>query len=491
MVNEEACNKASPSKEAVFVEMNHRTGVHFIGIGGVGMSGLARICVENGLYVSGSDLSGNEQTKALEALGAKIHTGHAPEAITDEVGRVVVSTAIDHRNVEILEARRRNIPIIHRSDLLAELFLDARISLAVSGCHGKTTVTSMVSTILVETGQDPTCVVGGNVSALGGNSRFGHSGILVAEADESDATFMKYFPHSAVITNLDNDHMDHYASIDSIVKAFEVFAGHVLPSGTLYVCYDDPIARNIALPEDRRIRTFGIDYPADIMAVDIQYFPYGSSFTLTIGGVRHGTFELSVPGHHNVQNALPAIAFALDLGLGVEEIRDGLKKFRGAGRRFEVKGTFDGVTIIDDYGHHPNEIKATLAAAKNLNAKRVVVVFQPHRYTRTSFLCSEFGRCFDDCDRLIITDIYPASEKPIDGVTSRLILDHMPVFQRRKVKMVKSPEDAIFQLLNQVESGDVVFTIGAGNITQVGPEFLEAMRVRASQMADLASRPAV
>lgn len=490
MVNEEDFFPATHSKEAILEEMNHRTGTHFIGIGGVGMSGLARICVERGMSVSGSDIAGNAQTKDLKSRGVQIKFGHRPDAIPENTGRVVVSTAISKTNIELQEARRRRIPVMHRSDLLAEFFLDSSISLAVSGCHGKTTVTSMVSTILVETGQDPTCVVGGNVGALKGNSRFGN-GVLVAEADESDATFMKYFPHSAVITNLDNDHMDHYSSLDSIVKAFEIFAGHVAPEGTLYICYDDPIARNIALPENRRIRTYGTEYPSDVMATDIQYYPLGASFQLAIGGVNYGTVEISVPGHHNVLNALPAIAFAMDLGLGLEEIRYGLKLFNGAGRRFEIKGTYDGVTIIDDYGHHPSEIRATLSAAKNLNAKRVLVVFQPHRYSRTSLLCSEFGRCFEDCDRLILTDIYPASEKPIQGVSSRLILDHMPVPQRRKVKMVKDSNEAIFHLLQQVEPGDVVFTIGAGNVTKIGPEFLHAMRVRGAKAALLAAKLAV
>ncbi|MFZ2957021.1 MAG: UDP-N-acetylmuramate--L-alanine ligase [Candidatus Ozemobacteraceae bacterium] len=472
-------NSSQPEQGGSNRVMDQRNGVHFIGIGGVGMSGLARILLESGTPVSGSDLGENSQTRMLAALGARIFFGHRACNIPEDTRRVVVSSAISQDNEELLVARQLGLSVVHRSDLLAELFLDARLGIAVAGCHGKTTVTSMIASVLVDAGQDPTCVVGGNVRILNGNARTGKSGVFVAEADESDATFLKYFPHSAVITNIDNDHMDHYESLDSIVKAFEVFASHLDPSGTLYLCQDDPIARNLAVPENRRILTYGIDKPADIMAVDVQLQPFGATFNVTVGGIHRGSFELSVPGRHNILNALPVIAFCLDLGLTIKQIRDGLFKFHGAGRRFEVKGAFEGVTVIDDYGHHPNEIRATLAAAKSLGARRIIVIFQPHRYSRTQLLCSEFGRCFDDCDKLFITDIYGASEKPIEGVTSRLILDHMPVAQRRKVKMVKNPNDALLSLLAMVETGDVVFTIGAGSVTNLGPDLIEAMRSRA------------
>lgn len=455
------------------------------------MSGLARILLDNGTPVSGSDIAENAQTRMLTDLGATISYGHKMGNIPENTSRVVVSTAIAHDNEELLEARRRDLQIIHRSDLLAELFLDSRLGIAVAGCHGKTTVTSMIASVLVECDQDPTCVVGGNVRALNGNARSGKSGVFVAEADESDATFLKYFPHSGIITNIDNDHMDHYSSLDSIVKAFELFASHINPGGTLYLCTDDPIARNMALPENRRIVTYGIDKPADVMAVAVNLQPYGATFNVAIGGIHRGSFELSVPGRHNILNALPVIAFCLDLGLTVKQVRDAFKKFHGAGRRFEVKGAYDGVTVIDDYGHHPNEIRATLAAAKSLGAKRTVVVFQPHRYSRTQLLCAEFGRCFDDCDQLFITDIYAASEKPIEGVSSKLILDHMPVAQRRKVRMVKTTQEALFHLLKMVQPGDVVFTIGAGNVTQLGPELIESMKDRVAEHAVLEALPAV
>jgi len=479
------------SKEAHSDIMEQRHGVHFIGIGGVGMSGLARILLEGGTPVSGSDVGENAHTRALAQRGADIRIGHQAGNLPENTHRVVTSTAINRENPELQEARRRGLPVVHRSDLLAELFLDAQRSIAVAGCHGKTTVSSMISTVLVETGKDPTCVVGGTVPALHGNSCSGRSGIFVAEADESDATFLKYFPHSAVITNIDNDHMDHYSSLDSIVKAFEVFAGHLDPAGTLYICHDDPIARNMALPENRRIVTYGIEKPADVMAVAIDYQPFGTTFDLTIGGIQRGSFELSVPGKHNVLNALPTIAYCLDLGLTVKEIRDGLKLFTGAGRRFEVKGTVDGVTIIDDYGHHPNEIRATLAAARNLKANRVLVVFQPHRFTRTQYLCSEFGRCFDDCDRLYITDIYAASEPAIEGVSSKLILDHMPVAQRRKARIVKTPDEAIFHLMQVVKPGDVVFTIGAGSVTHLGTDLIASMKDQTSRIDRITAEPAV
>ena len=455
------------------------------------MSALAQVCVQNGESVSGSDISENIRTQKLAGLGVEIFIGHAEANIRENVCRVVVSTAIDPKNEELLEARRQGISIFHRSDLLAEMFLDHDLGLAVAGCHGKTTVSSMIATMLSGTDYSPTCVIGGHVDAIGGNACIGESEIFVAEADESDATFLKYFSHSAVITNIDNDHMDHYDSLDSIVKAFEIFAGHIDPAGTLYISADDPIARNIAQPENRRILTFGVENPADFMAENINYLPYGSRFTLTIGGIKRGTFELNVPGCHNILNALPAIAFGLDVGLSLDQIRTGLAPFHGAGRRFEVKGIWEGITVIDDYGHHPNEIRATLAAARTLGANKVVVVFQPHRYSRTQFLSQEFGRCFDDCDSLFITDIYPASEEPIPGVSSRLILDHMPVSHRRKVKMVKTLEEIPFHLSKVVEPGDVIFTMGAGSITRLGPEILESMKNRSEQIAALQAEPAV
>lgn len=442
------------------------------------MSGLARILVEGGTPVSGSDLGPNAQTTQLSSMGARIFYTQRAGNIPQNTGKVVVSTAISQQNPELLEARERGLPIVHRSDLLAEMFLDAQKGIAVAGCHGKTTVSSLISHVLVHGGIDPTCVVGGTVPALGGNARTGKSGVFVAEADESDATFLKYFPQVAVITNIDNDHMDHYQSLDAIVKAFEVFAGHVEPNGTLYICQDDPIARNIALPEQRRVMSYGIDTPADIMASNVQLFPFGSSFDVTIAGIKRGRFTLSIPGKHNVLNALPVISIAFEMGLDAEQLAQILKSFVGAGRRFEVKGNYDGITVIDDYGHHPNEIRATLAAAKSLGAQKVFVVFQPHRYTRTQLLCDELGRCFDDCDRLFITDIYGASEKPIEGVNSRLILDHMPVPQRRKAKMVHNFDEAVYQILQSATSGDVVFTLGAGNVTELGPALIDAMKKR-------------
>lgn len=485
---------AANSKEAGIPDMATRNGIHFIGIGGIGMSGLAQVYMTKGFQVSGSDLSTTEITRRLARAGARIFEGHSPAnipPIADNVAKVVVSTAIAADNPELLEARRLGLPIYHRSDLLAELFLDAPIGLAVAGSHGKTTITSMVATVLVEAGRDPTCVVGGNVQALNGNARPGAGPFFVAEADESDATFLKYFPHSAVVTNIDNDHLDHYESVESIVKAFEVFVTHVDPDGTLYLCTDDANARTLALPENRRVVTYGIDHPADIMATQVRLKPYGSTFQLTIGGILRETIELSVPGRHNVLNALPVIAFCLDQGLSLDEIRTGLLAFHGAGRRFEVKGSCEGITVIDDYGHHPSEIRATLAAARNLGAKRILVVFQPHRFTRTQLLCHEFGRAFGDCDKLFVTEIYASSEKPIPGVTSQLIIDQMPVGQRRKARLVKDIHQLTFQLTKIVEPGDVLFTLGAGSITQLGPELLDTLRSRASRAIDLQAHPAV
>lgn len=457
--------------------------VHFIGIGGIGMSGLAHVLLHRGYRVSGSDIAESTITQRLTLLGADIFIGHSSENLMADVERVVISSAINRENPELIEAKQRRLPIFHRSDLLAELFLDAKKGIAVAGCHGKTTVSSMLATVLKLAGKDPTCVVGGHVTALGSNASAGNSDIFVAEADESDATFLKYITQFGVITNIDNDHMDYYSSLEAIIKSFEIFASHIDPEGGLYICSDDAITRNLNINPDQRTITYGVDYPADIMATDIEFSPFATSFNLSVGGINKGKFKLSIPGKHNVLNALPVIAFCLDLGMSVEEIAKGLLLFQGAGRRFEIKGMYDGITVIDDYSHHPNEIKATLDAARNLGARRVVVIFQPHRYSRTLFLSQEFGRCFNDCDKLFITDIYAASEEPIPGVTSKVILDHMPVAHRRKVKMVKNVEDAKYHLLNFVEPGDVIFTMGAGTITKIGPQLLETIKSRSLDFA--------
>ncbi|GAB4269654.1 MAG: UDP-N-acetylmuramate--L-alanine ligase [Candidatus Rifleibacteriota bacterium] len=471
--------------------MTRRNGIHFIGIGGVGMSALAQIFLSRGHKISGSDVSETEKTTELRKLGAEVFIGHKARNIPSYASRIIVSTAIKKDNPELLAAKKAGLPVFHRSDLLAELFLDSTKGIAVAGCHGKTTVSSMIATVLKLAQKDPTCVIGGNVRALGGNASAGSSELFVAEADESDSTFLKYFPQYGVITNIDNDHMDHYSSLDAIIKAFEIFASHIEPTGALYYCADDPITRNLAFPGELRTVSYGINIPSDVMAQNIEYQAYGSSFDLMIGGEKAARINLAIPGRHNVLNALPVIAFCLEVGLTIEEIQRGLNNFTGAGRRFEIKGEHDGVIVIDDYGHHPNEIKATLEAAQSLGARRVVVVFQPHRYSRTLFLSQEFGRCFDSCDKLFITDIYAASEKPIPGVTSKVILDHMPVSHRRKVKMVKSVEDVKFHLLRYIEPGDVVFTMGAGNVTQLGPEILESMRARSLSFDSVPMKAAI
>ncbi len=458
--------------------MGNKKRTHFIGVGGVGMSALANIYLSMGELISGSDIKTSANTEKLEAAGAQIFVGQKAENISKDVKRVVISTAIKQNNPELMAAKELNLPIYHRSDILSELFFDSKCGMAVAGCHGKTTVSSMLATVLKVTGKKPTCVIGGHVDALNGNHSVGDPNLLIAEADESDGTFLKYFPQYGIITNIDNDHMEHYKSLESVIKAFEIFASHICHNGGLYLCADDPIVRNLRLPEKLRIFTYGIDIPSDIMAANISYHPYGSSFDLVIAGQNYGRFTTQVPGKHNILNVLPVIGFCLEIGLTLAEIQEGLSLFKGAGRRFEIKGEYDGVTIIDDYGHHPNEIRATLQAATSLGARRVIVVFQPHRYSRTMFLSQEFGRCFEECDKLFITDIYPASEKPIPGVTSKVILDNMPVANRRKVKMVKNVDDVKYHLLNCVKPGDVVFTIGAGTITKVGPEVLETMKTR-------------
>ncbi|NLM18240.1 MAG: UDP-N-acetylmuramate--L-alanine ligase [Candidatus Riflebacteria bacterium] len=445
------------------------------------MSGLARIYASKGYNVSGSDRSSNTQTHDLKLAGVIVYDMHSSEnlPLVDDLA-VVVSTAIPENNPELIEAKRRGLRILHRSDLLANLINSHAFSIAVAGCHGKTTVSSMLSSIFVSAGKDPTCVVGGYVNELKGNCHTGSSDILIAEADESDGTFLKYKPTHAIITNVDNDHIEHYSTLEAIIRAFESFAANIEQEGKLYLCNDSPIARNLLLPEELDIVSYGIDIPSDYSAENITYHPFGSSFDCIHRGQKLGTITLAVPGKHNILNALAAVSVSLDFGISFEQITSALSVFAGAGRRFELKGRYEGITVIDDYGHHPNEIKATLEAATTLGAERIVVVFQPHRYTRTLFLSNEFGRCFDNCDKLFITDIYPASEKPIQGVTSRIILDSMPVSNRRKVKMVKNVEDAKYLLMDYLKPGDVVFTIGAGSITELGHQVLESIKARNS-----------
>ena len=387
--------------------------IHFVGIGGIGMSGIAEVLLNLGYKVTGSDLNETDITQRLASLGACIFKGHAAAnlAVADVV---VTSTAVRPDNPEVLAAHERGIPVIPRAEMLAEL-LKMKFSIAISGSHGKTTTTSMISTVLASGGLDPTMVIGGKLDSIGSNAKIGDGEIIVAEADESDGSFLKLSPCIAVITNIDREHLDYYRDIEEIKAAFLKFANIVPFYGSTVVCADDPHIREIIPEITRKIITYGVHSPADYQAVDILLQGSTSTFSVLYKGAPLGQITMRVPGRFNVYNALAALAVAREIDMGMEIIRDGLNAYVGVHRRLEFKGEAGGVAVVDDYGHHPTEIRETLAAARHVWQGRMIVVFQPHRYTRTKALYEEFLTAFSDADALIVTDIYPASEEPIPG----------------------------------------------------------------------------
>lgn len=448
-------------------EQKERT--HFIGIGGSGMSGLAKILLELGQPVSGSDVQLTSTTDKLQALGAKIYAGHSKENIGPDVKLVVRSTAISPNNPEILRAQELHIPIIHRGELLAQL-TERKKAIAVAGAHGKTTTTSMLACVLSRGGLDPTIVVGGELQDIGGNAKYGRGQYLIAEADESDGSFLKLHPHVAVVTNIEDDHLDHYGSVENIIKAFEKFINLVPEDSFCVLCADDPELDRMSRHR-KNVFTYGLTGSPDYKAVDLILEGAVSQAQIYFKEQFLGTLELTVPGQHNISNALAAIAVAHQLGLNFQVMAEALKNFRGAGRRFQTVGNFNGIRIIDDYAHHPTEIRATLSAAKQLKPKRLWAVFQPHRYSRTRQLYKEFGKSFRDADQVIVNSIYAASEQPIPGITAELIAEEIKK-NGTAVQYMAAKEEIVQYLARECTSGDLVLTIGAGNIWTVGPELL-------------------
>ena len=444
--------------------------IHFVGIGGIGMSGIAEVLLNLGYSVSGSDLMESDTTQRLSTLGARIHYGHR-ESNLETADVVVTSTAVKADNPEVREAHRRNIPVIPRAEMLAEL-LKMKLSVAVSGMHGKTTTTSMVSTILAHGGLDPTMVIGGKLSSIGSNARLGDGEVIVAEAEESDGSFLKLSPTIAVVTNIDREHLDYYRDIDDIKEAFVRFANMVPFYGVTILCVDDAHVREIFPRIKRRTITYGLSDGADYRAKNISLEGPESRYTLYHKGVRLGEITLRVPGLFNVLNSMAAFAVARELDMEVDVARAGLNAYRGVQRRLEVKGEANGVTVVDDYGHHPTEILATLKAARQLWKGRLIVVFQPHRYTRTRALYKEFLTCFPDADELVLMDIYPASETPIEGVTSFNLFKGIEAVGHRSVRHIPSADGIVSHLLEIARPGDVIITQGAGNVWRVGMEFL-------------------
>jgi UDP-N-acetylmuramate--alanine ligase len=443
--------------------------VHFVGIGGIGMSGIAEVLLNLGFTVSGSDLKATAVTERLVRLGAHIYEGHAGAQV-EGAQVVVVSSAVRGDNPEVVEARRLEIPVIPRAEMLAEL-MRLKFSVAVAGAHGKTTTTSMISVMLAEAGLDPTAVIGGRLDAFGSSARLGKGDLMVVEADESDKSFLQLLPSIAVVTNIDREHLEHYRDLEEITSAFAAFMNRVPFYGAVIACADAPWRTpldRIRPQLHRRLVTYGIEPGADVTAASVEIRAEGSQFEAVVKGRSLTAVSLAVPGWHNVQNALAAVAVGVELDLGADEIRRGLERFRGADRRFQLKSRAAGIVVVDDYGHHPAEIRATLAAARNWGAERVWVVFQPHRYTRTKFLMDDFARAFDDAERVYVLDIYPASEPPIPGITSERLVGRMKELGFNRARYVASAAALVDDLLREARAGDMVLTLGAGDVWKVG-----------------------
>jgi UDP-N-acetylmuramate--alanine ligase len=448
--------------------------LHFAGIGGIGMSGIAEVLLNLGYTVSGSDLKKGPITDRLESLGATIYEGHAA-ANLGEAKALVISSAVKPDNPEVLEARRRQIPVIPRGELLAEL-MRLKYGIAVAGSHGKTTTTSMVAAILSYAGLDPTVVVGGRVKAMGGsNARVGKSDFLVVESDESDGSFLKLMPILAVVTNIDREHLDHYGSFEQVLAAFEQFVNQVPFYGAALLCLDDPYVQEILPRVRRRAVTYGVSAQAELRIVDFKPGPASSEFCLRSGPQDLGWFTLPVPGRHNVLNATAAIGVALELNVPLERIREGLATYGGVDRRMQVRGSSGGVTVMDDYGHHPTEVRATLEAARLGPYRRVLVLFQPHRYTRTQLLMDEFARAFHVADRVFVMDIYAASEAPIEGVTGEALTARLRDFGHRGAQFVGGMDAGVEAAAAEAGEGDLVITLGAGSVSLAGDKILRAI----------------
>jgi len=445
--------------------------IHFVGIGGIGMSGIAEVLLNLGYRVSGSDLQETDLTQRLASMGAHVYYGHRQSNLHD-ADVVVTSTAVKADNPEVLEAHYRSIPVIPRAEMLAEL-LKMKFSIAVSGMHGKTTTTSMIATLLAHGGLDPTVVIGGKLASIGSNARLGNGEVIVAEADESDGSFLKLGPSIAVITNIDREHLDYYRDIQDIKEAFLKFANLVPFYGSTILCMDDEHVRDILPGIKRRTITYGITRAADYQARNISTKGAASRYDIYYRGEKLGDIQLNVPGLFNVYNSMAAVAVGRELDMDCPRIHEGLKIFAGVHRRLEMKGRVNDITVVDDYGHHPTEIVATLAAAKQVWRDRLIVVFQPHRYTRTRALFKEFLTAFYDADILVIMDIYAASESPIEGVNSQKLFEGIQNKGHKQVKYLAGPDRVVDYLLETAKPGDAIITQGAGNVWRVGEEFLK------------------
>ena len=446
--------------------------IHFVGIGGIGMSGIAEVLVNLGYQVTGSDLRDSPTTQRLATLGVTVTIGHDARCI-EQAQVVVISSAVKGNNPEVMAARAAKVPVIPRGEMLAEL-MRMKYGIAIAGSHGKTTTTSMIAQVLSQGGIDPTIVIGGKLGAIGSNAKLGKGPFLVAEADESDGSFLLLSPTIGVITNVDREHLDHYKDLGEIMDAFVLFGNKVPFYGSVFVCMDDPNVVALRPRLTRQVRTYGTHPQVDIRAMDIRMEGWRAHFKVRAFGTDLGEFSLGVPGHHMVLNALATIGVALELGVEREVIRATLASFTGADRRFQKRGERHGVLVVDDYGHHPTEIAATLKAARQgFPDRRIVAAFQPHRYTRTQALLEEFGQAFFDADKVLVTDIYAAGEPPIPGLSGRSVVEAILAHGQRDAVYVPRVEDLPRVLSECTAAGDLVMTLGAGSITAAGAAFLE------------------
>jgi len=450
--------------------------IHMVGVGGIGMSGIAEILLDRGFEVSGSDRQLTEITDRLEKLGAKIYKGHAGKNL-DQADVVVYSSAVHQDNPELIAAVEKKIPVIRRAEMLAEL-MRMKYGIAIAGTHGKTTTTSMTSLVLMEGGLDPTVIVGGKLSSFGGtNARLGHGDYIVVEADEFDRSFLQLTPVIAAITTLEREHLDIYTDLEDIKRAFVEFANKVPFYGFVILCLDEPSIQEILPLVRKKIVTYGLNTQSDLRAVNISFDANKSKFNLLRHGKDLGEIKLNVPGLHNVKNSIAAIGIGLELGIEFSKIKSAVESFAGVYRRLETKANVGGVMVVDDYAHHPTEVQATLSALKSgWPQRRVVAVFQPHLYSRTRDFHDEFGRSFLDADVLVVTEIYAAREEPIQGITGELIVNDARSFGHKEAYYVQDKKQLPDFLMKVKKPGDIVVTLGAGDISKYGEEFISKMK---------------
>jgi len=469
-------NKDSTDTEGDIFKMNKKECTHFVGIGGVGMSGIARIMLELGYDVSGSDLKKSVITKRLENIGARIYLGHHEDNIKNDVKAVVISSAIPANNSEVVKAKSLGIPVIQRAEMLGELMKRQR-GIAIAGAHGKTTTSSMLAFVFEKSNYDPTVVIGGELNDIGGNAKLGSGEYIIAEADESDGSFLKLSPSITVVTNIEDDHLDYYGTREQINKAFYEFIVNTPTDGFAVLCVDSLGVKQLLPQLEGKVKLikYGLFDGADYIAKDILLDGLQTKFTVENKANILGEVHLNVPGKHNICNALAAVAVGVECGLAFDDIAKSLMEFHGVHRRFQKIGECGGVSVFDDYAHHPSELKAALEAANTLKPRRVIGVFQPHRYSRTEFLKSEFGTAFEKADILVVTKIYSAGEKPIQGVSAQLIVKEVEKQTGKKVNFVANKDDVAQKLVKIVKPGDLVLTMGAGNIWMVGVKLCELL----------------